>query len=265
MSEVRTVKAGGQEIAYRQEGKAGAPTVLLSHSVLSDHRMWDALVQRLAPEYSVLRYDTRGHGGSSAPPAPYTLAQLADDVPLLLDALGLQRVHFIGTSMGGMIGQQLGARHSGRLLSLTLACTGAVQGAPAMWEERVAVARSQGIAALAEPTLERWFSQAYRDQNPAVIEHMRRSLLATSVEGYAGCALAIRDLAHLDLLPRIGVPTLVLAGTEDAAMPVAASEKIVSLVPGARLAALSAGHQAAVEQPDAFHRTWKDFTAALHA
>jgi 3-oxoadipate enol-lactonase len=265
MSEVRTIKAAGLEIAYRQEGKAGAPAVLLSHSVLSDHRMWDPLVQRLAADYSVLRYDTRGHGRSSAPPAPYTLAQMADDVPVLLDALKIQRVHFIGSSLGGMIGQQLGARHGGRLLSLTLANTGAVQGAPAVWEERVALARSQGIAALAEPTLQRWFTQAYGEQNPAVLERMRSYLLDTAVEGFAGCALAIRELAHLDLLPKIAVPTLVIAGTEDAAMPVAAGEKIASLVPGAKMATLPAGHQAAVEQPDAFYQLWKGFVAGLRA
>jgi 3-oxoadipate enol-lactonase len=257
--------ANGQEIAYRREGRQGAPVVLLVHGLLSDHRMWDPVVESLFGDYEVLRYDLRGHGRSSAPAGAYTMEQLADDVPALLDALGVQRVHFIGTSLGGMIGQQVAARHPQRLLSLTLANTGAAQGAAAAWDERIALAREQGVAPLAGPTMQRWFTPAYQQAAPEVVAHMQRMLLAVSREGYVGCATAVRNLAQLDLLPKIHVPTLVIAGLHDEAIPHAATAKIAELVPGARLVSLPTGHQAAVEQPDAFCAAWKAFVAGAHA
>lgn len=254
-----------REIAWTQEGRSGAPVVLLVHGLLSDHRMWDRVTELVSRDHGVLRCDVRGHGRSSAPPPPYTMAQLADDVPVLLDAVGIDRVHFVGTSLGGMIGQQVAVRHPRRLLSLTLANTGAAQPAPAAWDERIATARAKGIAALAEPTLQRWFPPAFRAQQPQVVERMREILLGTSVEGYAGCAGAVRDLAQLHLLPAIATPTLVIAGTLDEAIPPAATAKIAELVPGARLASLSTGHQAAVEQPQAFVAAWRSFLATLRA
>jgi len=255
----------GQEVAYRREGRQGATPVLLVHGLLSDHRMWDPVVERLMGEYEVLRFDLRGHGRSSAPPAPYTMEQLADDVPVLLDALGMERVHFIGTSLGGMIGQQVAVRHPRRLLSLTLANTGAVQGAASAWDERIALAREQGVAALAEPTLQRWFAADVREAAPDRVERMKRMLLEVSREGYVGCATAVRNLAQLDLLPRIAVPTLVVAGTRDEAIPHAAGEKIAQAVPGARLVSLPTGHQDAVEQPEAFVAAWRTFVAGVRA
>lgn len=256
------IRLPGQEVAYRLEGGKGAPVVLLVHGILTDHRAWDAVAADLAADFAVLRYDVRGHGGSTAPPAPYTMAQLADDVPALLDALKIERVHFVGSSLGGMIGQQVGARYGQRLLTLTLANTGAAQAAPAAWQERIDLARERGVAALAEPTMQRWFTEAWRQAHASEVQRMTGLLLGTSVEGYVGCAAAVRDLAQLDLLPRIAVPTLVVAGTQDTAMPPAATARIAELVPGARLVSLPTGHQAAVEQPQAFRAAWRDFAAA---
>jgi 3-oxoadipate enol-lactonase len=257
------VRVAGQEIAYVREGRKGAPAVVLVHGILSDHRMWDPVVERLAGDFDIVRYDLRGHGHSSTPAGPYTMEQLADDIPGLLDGLQLQKVHVIGTSLGGMIGQQLGARHGARLLSLTLANTGAVQAAPQAWDERIAIARKDGIAALADPTMQRWFPPAFQQAQRPVVERMRAILLGTSVEGYAGCATAVRNLAQLDLLPRIQVPTLVIAGTEDQAIPAAATAKIAELIPGAQLISLQTGHQAAVEQPEAFCSAWRNFVATV--
>jgi 3-oxoadipate enol-lactonase len=259
------VRLRDQEVAYRLEGRKGAPVVMLVHGILTDHHAWDAVAADLSADLAVLRYDVRGHGGSTAPPAPYTMAQLADDVPALLDAVQIDRVHFIGSSLGGMIGQQVGARHAKRLLTLTLANTGAAQAAPAAWQERIDLARERGVAALAEPTMQRWFTDAWRQAHPDEVRRMTDLLLKTSVEGYAGCAAAVRDLAQLDLLPRIQVPTLVVAGSQDTAMPPAATAKIAELVPGARLVSLPTGHQAAVEQPQAFCNTWREFVAAAAA
>jgi 3-oxoadipate enol-lactonase len=265
VSGVSLLRLSGQEVAWRSEGRDGAPVVVLVHGILSDHRMWDAVAAQLKNDFSIVRYDLRGHGGSSAPSAPYTMEQLADDVAALLDGLGLGMVHLVGTSLGGMIGQQVAARHVQRLLSLTLANTGAVQGAPAAWDERIAIAREQGIAALAEPTIQRWFPNSFQQAEPAEIERIRNVLLGTSVEGYVGCATAVRNLAQLDLLPGIAVPTLVIAGTRDEAMPPAATAKIAKLVPGARLVSLPTGHQAAIEQPGAFAEAWRAFVAGVRA
>lgn len=254
-----------REIAWTQEGRSGAPTVLLVHGLLSDHRMWDRVTELVSRDHAVLRCDLRGHGRSSAPPAPYTMAQLADDVPALLDGLGIDRVHFVGTSLGGMIGQQVGARFGQRLLSLTLANTGAAQTARQAWEDRIAVVRRSGVAALADATIDRWFPAAFQRAMPGEIARMRSILLDTSDEGYIGCASAVRDLAQLDLLPLIQVPTLVVAGTLDEAIPHAATARIAQLVPGARLVSLPTGHQAAVEQPEAFAQAWREFASAVRA
>ena len=260
---VRKVAVGAQEVAVRIDGPEDAPALVLVHGILADHRMWDAVAARLSARFRVVRYDLRGHGGSSAPPAPYTMEQLADDVPALLDALGIARVHLAGTSLGGMIGQQVGIRHGGRLLSLTLANTAAQQGAPQAWEDRIAVARQSGVAALAEPTLQRWFTPAFLQAQPQAAARVREILCGTSVEGYAGCAAAVRDLAQVALLPRIRVPTLVIVGSEDQATPAAQGRQIAEAIPGARLVTLPAAHQAATEVPDAFCDAWLAFVEAL--
>jgi 3-oxoadipate enol-lactonase len=265
MADIQSLRANGLDVACRVEGPPDAPAVLLVHGILTDHRIWDAIATRLVPQFRVVRYDLRGHGGSSAPPGPYTMAQLADDVPPLLDALGIARVHFIGSSLGGMIGQQVGARHADRLLTLTLANTAAVQGAPAAWEERVAVARSKGVAALADPTLQRWFTPGFRATHPKEIERVKALLLGTSVEGFAGCAMAVRDLAQLDLLPRIKVPALVVVGSEDGATPPALGRQIADAIPGASLVTIEAAHQAAAEQPQVFCQAWRQFAAGAPA
>jgi 3-oxoadipate enol-lactonase len=260
---LNTVRVGDLDVAWRAEGPAEAPVVMLAHGVLTDHRAWDGVARRLAGAYRVLRYDLRGHGRSSAPPPPYTMEQLADDVPALLDALGIGPVHFIGTSLGGMIGQQLGARPGERLLSLTLANTSAVQPAPQAWEERAALARQAGsVAPLAEGTLQRWFTPGFAASAPGEIERMRGILRQTSVAGFEGCAHALSRLAQLPLLPRIAVPTLVLVGSDDQATPPAQGRQICEAIRGARLVALPAAHQAAVEVPQAFADAWLAFAGA---
>ncbi|MDB5914168.1 MAG: pcaD [Ramlibacter sp.] len=256
---LRKVRVGQQDIACRIDGPAQGPAVLLVHGVLTDHRAWDAVAARLASKFRVVRYDLRGHGGSSAPPPPYTMEELADDVAGLLDVLQIDQVHLAGSSLGGMIGQQVGARHGHRLLSLTLANTGAVQAAPAAWDERAAIARKSGVAALAEGTLQRWFTPGFIEKSPDEIDRMRRILCEVSVDGYVGCAAAIRDLSQLALLTRIGVPTLVIAGSQDQATPPAQAQQIADAIPGARLVTLPAAHQAAVEQPQAFCDAWLSF------
>jgi 3-oxoadipate enol-lactonase len=260
---VRKLRVGGQDVAVRVEGPEDGPPVLLAHGILANHRIWDGVAQRLAPRFRVIRYDLRGHGGSSAPPAPYTLEQLADDVPPLLDALGIRKAHLVGTSLGGMLGQQVGIRHGDRLLSLTIANSSAVQGAPQAWTDRIAVARQSGIAPLGEPTLQRWFTPGFLQAQPQEVARIRSILEGTSVEGFAGCAAAVRDLSQLEQLKTIRVPTLVIVGSEDKGTPPEQGKQMAEAIPGAQLAVLPAAHQAAVEVPQAFADAWLAFVARL--
>lgn len=261
--EPRQVRIDGVELAYRFDEVAGAPVVMLAHGLLADHTMWDALAVRLASRFSVLRYDLRGHGCSGMAPGPCTMERLAADAVALLDALELSRVHFIGSSLGGMIGQQLGAHHAHRLLSLTLANTAAVQPAPQAWEDRIALARSRGVAALADGTLQRWFTPGFAQANPAQLQRMRDILCRTPVEGFAACAQAVRDLAQLHLLPAIRLPVLVVAGAHDQATPPEQSVQLREAIAGAFLVSLPAAHQGAVEQPQAFFDAWCSFASQL--
>lgn len=263
MNGTQTARVAGVQLAYRFDGAPDAPVVMLAHSVLTDYAMWDAVAQRLATQFRVLRYDTRGHGASSAPPPPYTMALLADEAVGLLDALRIARVHFIGTSLGGMIGQQLGARFAPRLLSLTLANTTAVQAAPGVWDERSAVARAKGVSALAEPTLQRWFTPEFREREPNEVARVAAMIARTSVDGFVGCAAALRDLDQLQLLRRIAVPTLVIAGAQDQSVTAAMAAQLQDAIAGASLVTLPAAHQCAVEVPDAFCDAWTGFVHSL--
>lgn len=263
MSDLSHARVGDLDVAYRLEGAEGRPVVLLVHGILTDHRMWDAVVERLGGAFGILRYDLRGHGRSSAPPPPYTMEQLADDAAGLLDALQLQQVHLIGTSLGGMIGQQVGVRHPARLLSLTLANTAAQQAAPAAWDERIALARRSGVGALADPTLQRWFPASFLDTAPAEAKRLRAILCETTVDGYVGCAQAVRDLHQAHLLPKITAPTLVVAGDRDTAIAPADTARVAAGIPGSRLVHIDAGHQAALEKPDVFCADWRQFLARL--
>lgn len=254
-----TVRIGDIDVCFALEGAAQGPVVMLAHGILTSHRMWDGLAALLAPRWRVLRYDLRGHGGTSAGEPPYTMEQLGRDAVGLLDALGLDRVHFIGSSLGGMIGQQLGARFGDRFRTLALANTTAVQGAPSAWEQRIATAREQGVAQLVEPTLGRWFTPGFAVSDIATVDSMRQLALATSVPGFVGCATAVRDLDHAHLLGGIRVPALVIVGAHDGATPPAEGRRLQEGITGAELAMLPAAHQAAVECPDAFAAAWQSF------
>ncbi|MBN8490756.1 MAG: alpha/beta fold hydrolase [Burkholderiales bacterium] len=253
------IRAGDIDLACRVEGPDDAPVVLLVHGVLTSHRIWDGVAARLAGAWRLVRYDLRGHGNSGATSSPYTMVQLALDALSVLDALGIGRAHVVGTSLGGMIGQVLGAAHGDRLVSLTLANTTVLQPAPKAWEERAAVAREKGVAALVDATLQRWFTPTCLREQPALIEAVRREALRTSVDGFVGCAAALRDLDHRSLLPRIRMPTLVLAGEHDTSTPPADARELERAIPDARIATLPASHQAAAEVPEAFAAAWTRF------
>ena len=255
-----TVRVNGADIAYRFDGPATGRVVLMSNSLMSNYDMWDWTVPALAERYRVLRYDTRGHGRTSTTPGPYSIAMLADDAAGLLDALGIESAHFVGLSMGGMIGQQLGARYPRKVLSLALCDTASEMPPRAMWEERLAIARTQGIPGLAEGTIKRWFTEPFIRRAPADVEKVRHMILGTGVEGYIACASAVRDMAQTTMLLAIKAPTLVLTGRQDPACTVDQATVLHRVIEGSRLQILEdAAHLSNIEQPQAFNAAVRGF------
>ncbi|MBN8474598.1 3-oxoadipate enol-lactonase [Sulfuritalea sp.] len=252
---MKSIEANGISINYKIEGSG--PWVTLSHSLSCDLTMWDALAVALAPTFTVLRYDTRGHGGTTAAQGPYSFGQLTADLTGLLDALEIARTHFVGLSMGGMIGQHFALAAPQRLDRLVIAnSTSRIPPeAGPLWDERIGMARSQGCAGLVEGTLGRWFTPAFRAAQPAETARIAGLIAGTPPAGYIGCAGAIRAL---DITARIGAiraPTQVIAGADDPGTPPAMSELIASTIPGARLEIIpSASHLSCIEQPETFNR-----------
>ncbi|MDY7508304.1 3-oxoadipate enol-lactonase [Ralstonia wenshanensis] len=254
LSNSGTVHANGIDIHYRTDGTDG-PWVVLAHALGVDHQLWDSIAQRLASRHRVLRYDARGHGKTSAPHGAYTLFQLADDVAGLLDALSIEQAHFVGLSMGGMVGQVLGVRHPHRLLSLTLCDTVSYTpvSAHAMWDERIGQVEAHGMSGIVEPTIQRWLTTPFREAHPDIVERIRSLLRATPPHGYVGTCLAIKALDTRSSLARIACPTLVITGEQDTGAPVEAAREIASHIPDARLKVISdAAHLAPIEQEEAF-------------
>ncbi len=249
------VRANGIDIRYEISGSG--PWLTLSHSLSCDLSMWAPQLAALEKRFTVLRFDTRGHGGTDAPAGAYTLEQMADDVLGLLDALKIARTHFAGLSMGGMIGQHLALAAPERLDRLLLSSTSSrlPSAARALWAERIRVAQEEGMAAHVAPTLERWFTAPFRAAHPGTMAWIGDLIRATPVAGYAGCAEAIARLDITDRLPAVQAPTLVLVGAEDAGTPPAMSEAIAAAIPGARLEVIAeASHLANIEQADTFNR-----------
>ena len=253
-------RIGDIDIHFEITGQG--PWITLSHSLAAHSGMWAQQVHVLSAHFTVLCVDTRGHGGTDAPAGPYALEQMADDVHGLLAHLGVSRTHWLGLSMGGMIGQVLALRHPEVLDRVILADTSArgVPDAARMWAERAQAARVGGMAALVQPTLARWFTEPFRQAHPEVMAQVGAMIAGTPVEGYAGCCAAIAGLDTLDRLPELRHPALVMVGEQDAGTPPAMAAAITARWPGARLAVLpDAAHLANLEQPGAFNREVLDF------
>lgn len=231
-------------------GRADAPAVVLSNSLGSTHRMWDAQLADLEQRFRVVRYDTRGHGASPAPDGPYGIDDLADDLVALLDRLGIAKAHLVGLSLGGMTVMRVAIRNPERVQRLALLCTGAQLPPASAWTERAALVRAQGSASVAAAVVQRWFTPAYLEANPGVRSAHEQMIAATSAEGYAACCEAIAELDLREQLSTITAPTLAIAGADDPATPPAKLEEIVARIPGARLLTVpQAAHLANAEQP----------------
>jgi 3-oxoadipate enol-lactonase len=260
------ITANGITMHYEMEGPESAPVVTLSHSLATDLSMWDPQAALLKSGYRVLRYDTRGHGSTDAPEGPYTLEQLAEDVRALLHALRIPKTHFMGISMGGMIGQVLALKNPGMLQSLILCDTSSriPEEALPIWEERIGLAQKQGMDALVESTMERWFTASFRRRPLPALDKIRGMIRTTPVKGYVGCSRAIMRLNLTERLREITLPSFIIVGEEDPGTPVAASQVIHEQIKGSELVILkSAAHLSNIEQQDAFNTAVMAFLKRL--
>jgi 3-oxoadipate enol-lactonase/4-carboxymuconolactone decarboxylase len=238
---------------YRLDGAEDKPVVVLHHSLGLDHGMWDQQAADLAPHSRVLRLDARGHGASPARAEGATIEALGRDVLALADALRIARFAFCGLSIGGMVGQWLGVHASDRVTHLVLANTSPRIADPSAMETRRAAVLEHGMSAVVETALSRFFSADGARQWPAIVANARRTLLATSPDGYAACCAAVRDFDARDELSAIAVPTLVIAGDLDVSMPWDGNSAVLaSSIPGASVVHLRAAHLSNLEQPRGF-------------
>ena len=253
------VKANGLSFRVKIEGPASAPTILLSNSLGTSLAMWDPQVVALAQDYRVVRYDCRGQGGSTVPAGPYSVAQLGGDVLAIMDALDIKKAHWCGLSLGGMIGQWLGANAPSRFDKIILANTTCYYPNPAFWLDRIQTVKDGGLASIAERVIAGWLTADFRNKEPSVAERMKAMLLAAPQDGYIATCEALSSLDQRDLLLKIKSPTLVIAGRQDASTPPKNAEFIVSQIPGARLSILDAAHISNVEQSNAFSKAVLEF------
>jgi 3-oxoadipate enol-lactonase len=234
-------------------GPADAPPLVLSNSLGTTLAMWDPQADTLAEHFRLIRYDTRGHGGSDIPPGPYSIEDAGQDVIDLLDHLGVERAHVAGVSLGGMTTLWLGSHAPDRVAKLIPICTAAQLGPPQNWAERAKLVRAQGTQAIVDATMERWFTESYRAANS--LEALRAMFISISDEGYANCCSIIERMDLRPGLAQITAPTLVIAGADDPATPPEHAEAIVAAIPGARLEVLDPGaHLINVERPEAVTR-----------
>ena len=255
----------GIETYYEVHGKEGAPWLVFSHSLACSVRMWDGEIAKHKDRFRVLAYDTRGHGQSAAPKGPYTLEQLADDLKALLTHLKIEKPHFVGLSMGGMIGQTAALKYPGLFGSMTLCDTTSrypAEAAP-MWAERIRVAESKGMEPLVQATLERWFTESFRNNSKDKVERVAALIRSTPVAGYAGCCAAIPKINVTSRLKEVRTPTLVICGNDDPATPPSMAREIQENIPGAKLSLIpQAAHLANIEQPETFNRALADFLSS---
>lgn len=260
------IHANGIDIHYAIAGSG--PWLTLSHSLACDLSMWDPQMAALTPHFRVLRFDSRGHGQSSAAPEDaYGWDRLSGDVLGLLDALNIARTHFVGLSMGGMIGQHVALRAPERIACLVLADTSSryPAGAIPIWDERIRLVREQGMEVLVDGTLERWFTAPFRAAHPEVTARIAGLIRNTPPAGYIGCGRTIPTLDITRRLHELTLPALVIVGAEDGGTPPAMAREIAEAISGARLEIIpDAAHLSNIEQPETFNRLLLDFLAGTN-
>jgi 3-oxoadipate enol-lactonase len=257
------IKANGIDFNVTVDGPEGAPWIMFSNSLCTTGAMWDDQAAALKAKYRVLRYDQRGHGATEAPRGRYAFATLLDDAIALLDALGIARTHFVGLSMGGATGAGLARLHPDRVDRVVICdspCMSTPQSAQ-QWEERIAAAQKNGMAAVVEPTIARWFPPETVAKNPPHLDKLRRMIGATPLDGYIGCCAALADHNYNDKIDTVTRPVLFMVGEKDGVTP-AAMKQMHERLSGSRYVVLSgAGHISNMDRPAEFTRAIEDFLA----
>lgn len=246
------IDADGCLLNVSVDGRDDGPTLMLSNSLGCTLEMWEPQMKALTQVFRVVRYDRRGHGKSQVPSGPYSMERFGRDALAILDKLQIEKTHWCGLSMGGMVGQWLGANAPGRFFRIVLANTACHYPDPTNWHNRIKAVREGGLALVADAIVEGWLTADFREREPLVAAKMKAMLLATPVQGYLACCEALSTLDQRELLPKIKSQTLVIAGRHDNATPVSAAELIRSRIAGARMTILDAAHISNIEQSDAF-------------
>jgi 3-oxoadipate enol-lactonase len=254
------IETNGIETHYTVDGEG--PWLVFSHSLACDTRMWKPQIEAFSKRYKVLCYDTRGHGGSSAPAEAYTLDQLADDAKALFDGLGIKSCHWVGLSMGGMIGQTFALRHPGIFQTMTLADTTSYYPPEAqpLWQQRIRIATDSGMEPIVPAMLERWFTEPFRKSGAPILGEIAAAIRGTPPQGFAGCCHALPKINLTSRLKEIACPTLVVVGEHDPGTPVSMAQDIHAAMPGSQLVVLpNAAHLSNAEQPAAFNAALQSF------
>ena len=251
-------------IRYELTGDPGFPVLVMSHSLGADLSMWEPQLPALSPHLRLLRYDTRGHGQSSIPDGPYTVADLGGDVLGLLDVLDISKASFCGLSLGGVVGQWLGIHAPDRIEKLILADTAAKIGTAETWNPRIETVQREGLESVIPGTLERWFTAPFRAAQPEIVARIGAILHATGAQGYAACCAAIRDADFRGGFPqsdirKIKALTLVIAGRQDPVTTTADGKFLASAIAGSAYVELAAAHLSNIEAADAFTAALRNF------
>ena len=253
---MRLADLGDIRLHFADEGDG--PAVVFANSLGTDLRLWDRVLPLLPAGLRMIRYDKRGHGLSSCPPAPYAMGALVGDAERLLDHLGLRDCVFVGLSIGGMIAQGLAVKRPDLVRAMVLSNTAARIGTREMWEGRIAAVRAGGIEALADAVMERWFSRAFRAMPE--LELWRNMLVRQPAEGYSGCSAAIAGTDFYTTTASLSLPTLAIAGSEDGSTPPDLVRETAELVRGSRFHLIrGAGHLPCVEKPEDYARVLTAF------
>jgi 3-oxoadipate enol-lactonase len=251
----------GTRLFYTVDGAENAPVLMLCNSLGTTHAMWEPQLAAFAADFRVVRYDRRGHGQSDSPAGPYSLEDLGRDALAVMEAAGVTQVNWCGLSMGGMTGLWLAANAPDRIGKLVVASAATFMPPPELWNGRIKTAQDKGIEILAAPTMQRWFTADFIRNSQDKVAFIREQFLQTTVEGFSGCAAAMRDMDQRETIKTIAVPTLVIVGSDDQGTTAADAGFIVNRVPDARGVILKGSHIINVEHAEAFTKAVLEFLA----
>jgi len=257
-----TVSSSGATIAYEAHGDASAPVLLFLNSIGSTRALWDRQRRAFGDTYRVIQYDARGHGQSSVPPGPYSIAQLGQDALAVLDAESIAAAHMCGLSLGGITALWIAVYAPDRVRSLVMANTGARIGSAEFWDARMALVRERGMAAVADIAIPNWFTEGFRTREPETVQRFRDDIESTAADGYLGCCAAMREEDLRDSLPSVRCPVLAIAGAVDRSTPPELLHLVHERLPLSRLVTLEAAHISNVEQEAAFNAALSTFLAS---